>query len=137
MIFYTVNKFVEEILGFNPDVRNIIVAYFTRENKQDKFENNTVHPLLLILETDDDKVKMDLDQIQEHFGESIALTLGKETTEKLGVAVCSISTQAKHSKRLNCEYYQRQFLTPGPKIIKELNEINKKREDDKAQVYDI
>ena len=137
MIFYTVNKFVEEILGFNPDVRNIIIAYFTRENKQDKFENNTVHPLLLILETDEDKVKMDFDQIQEHFGEAIALTLGKETTEKLGVAVCSISTQAKHSKRLNCEYYQRQFLTPGPKIIKELSEINKKREEGKAQVYDI
>ena len=137
MIFYTVNKFVAEILGFNPDVKNIIIAYFTRENKADKFENNTVHPLLLILETDDEKIKMNFEQIQEHFGESIALTLGKETTEKLGVAVCSISTQPKTSKKFGVEYYQRQFLTPGPKIIKELNEINKKREEDKAQIYDI
>ena len=137
MIFYTINKFVAEILGFNPDVKNIIVAYFTKENKIDKFDNNTVHPLLLILETDDQKIKMNFEEIQEHFGESIALTIGKETTEKLGVALCSISTQAKHSKKFECDYYQRQFLTPGPKIIKELNDINKKRDEERAQVYDL
>lgn len=137
MIFYTVNKFVSEILSINPEVKNIVIAYLLKENAIDKFNKVIVKPLLIVLETDNDKIKMNYDQILEQFGEAIAINLVKETTEKLGVALCSISTQAKTSKKFNVDYYQKQFLTPGPKLIKEVNDIYKKKEETKAQIYDF
>ena len=137
MIFYTINKFIPEILEFNPDVKNVIIAYLTKDSKLDKFQHNTIHPLLLILETENDKIKMDYNEIVEHFGESIALTLPKETIERSGVAVCSIDTEAQLSKKFGVEYYKRQFLSPGPKIIKEVKDINSKKEEEKPKAYDL
>ena len=137
MIFYTINKFIPEILAFNSDVKNVIIAYLTKDSRIDKFEHNTVLPLLLILETENDKIRMNYDEIVEHFGESIALTLPKENIDKLGVAVCSINTETQISNKFGVEYYKRQFLLPGPKIIKEVKDINTKKEEEKPKVYDL
>ena len=138
MIYYTVIKFVSEISALYPDVDNIIVSYMTKECVNDKFEKNTVFPLLIILETDNkEKIKLDYDKICEQFTETIALTLPHETIAKLGVALCSISTSPKYSKKFEQEYYEKKFIYPGTKLINEVNEIYKKKELEKASVYDL
>ena len=138
MRFFTVNRFVEEITSSKPDVKEIVLAYSIKECEKDKYENNSVYPLYIVLKKGEDNIKWTYDDILDNFDDSVALTLGKETICSNGVACCSISTESKFSNAFNCNYYPRKFLMPGPNIIKEVNKtLAKKKEEGKAEMFDI
>ena len=137
MIFYTINKFIADIIAKNPDVKNVVIAYLTKDSKTDKFNKNVVYPLYIIYDTGDEKIKLDYEDIITEFTEEIAISLNKENVSASGVACCLISAESKYSDKFKCDFHQKNFLTPGQGIIREVNKSNKKKQEHTPATYDI
>ena len=139
MRFLSVNKLVSEVLTFAPDTKQIYIAYLNKEAKKDQFGKFTAKPLYMVLVMfNGERKTYKYDEIVNQFGEPIAVPLSENKNSVSGVALCSISTEARYSSKLESNYFPRENLTPGTNLVREVNKIVSTMKEQKApKTFDI
>ena len=92
----------------------------------------------MILKHNDDKNIYNYEDIIKQFEEPICVSLSENKNSVSGVALCKISTMAQYSKKLQYNFFPRQYMSPGQNIVREVNKIaTAMREQKEPETFDI
>ena len=135
MMFFSINKLVEELKGIYAKLDKIDLLLNLKLFTEDKFKNMVGPILFMKIKYDDDKEeKLSYTQIVEKFGEDIRIKMNFPADNKCQYLVCSINADLTHSQF--GPFHQRHYSKVGFMTQRYAQKLTQDFEKNKERIGD-